>query len=120
MRVIKNDYILDWENNRQAEIVSLTSKGTIPVYHDAETKDTDELGLTMEDVAPLLMGQACGPTNNIEPAKKIVHDMVNLAIATLRANTHLVQPTPSFCCQARLQSTLVESSLFCSARCDLD
>ena len=31
MRVLKNPYIKDWEENRSDEIKSLTSKGVIPV-----------------------------------------------------------------------------------------
>lgn len=33
MRVVKNEYIMEWENNRAAEIKELTSKGIIPVVH---------------------------------------------------------------------------------------
>jgi len=95
MRVIKNDYNLDWENNRQQEIIALTSKGTIPIYHDAETKDMEEMGHTMDSIVPLLMGQACGPTNTIMPAKDIVEDMVNVAIATLRGQTSNIGTTPT-------------------------
>ena len=33
MRVLKNDYILDWENNRTDEIRDLTSKGILPAQN---------------------------------------------------------------------------------------
>lgn len=38
---------MDWENNRQAEIESLTKSGKLPI--ETETKDR-------EDIHPLLMG----------------------------------------------------------------
>ena len=37
LRVRNNEYINNWETNRQAEIKTLTAKGTIPVEHDFET-----------------------------------------------------------------------------------
>jgi len=38
LRVRKNDYIMDWEENRKDEITKLTNQGIIPVHHDIETK----------------------------------------------------------------------------------
>ena len=50
MRVLKNEYIEDWENNRSQEIKELTSKGIIPVKHDYESKmDAGEV-ITPEQV----------------------------------------------------------------------
>ncbi len=37
LRVRANEYIKNWEENRQAEMKALTDKGTIPVEHDFET-----------------------------------------------------------------------------------
>jgi NAD(P)H-dependent flavin oxidoreductase YrpB (nitropropane dioxygenase family) len=42
LRVRKNEYIANWEENRQAEMKTLTEKGTIPVEHDFETMGDGE------------------------------------------------------------------------------
>ena len=95
-QIVKNDYALDWENNRQQEIIDLTTKGTIPVYHDAENADSDGDG---EDklikFQPLLMGQACGPTMEIKPAKEIVLEMVSDAIKIFKGRAAAVTSTPA-------------------------
>lgn len=87
MRVLKNEYIEDWENNRSQEIKELTSKGIIPVKHDYESKmDAGEV-ITPEQVMsarPLLMGQAAGAIEDIKPARDIINEMMNDAIQTLR------------------------------------
>jgi hypothetical protein len=54
LRALKNPYILDWEQNRQAEIQELTSKGIVPLPYELdrlhqEGKLTDEI----EDSAAL-------------------------------------------------------------------
>jgi NAD(P)H-dependent flavin oxidoreductase YrpB (nitropropane dioxygenase family) len=41
LRVRTNDYIVNWEENRAAEIKELTGKGIIPVEHDFETLGDD-------------------------------------------------------------------------------
>jgi len=87
MRVLKNAYNMDWENNRAEEIKQLTSKGILPVYHDMAEKEKggEEVDFkTRMDMMPLLMGQAAGAVDEILPAKDIMDDMVNTAISTLR------------------------------------
>lgn len=42
LRVRNNEYINNWETNRQSEIKSLTESGTIPVEHDFETMGDGE------------------------------------------------------------------------------
>lgn len=42
LRVRNNEYINNWETNRQAEIKTLTEKGKIPVEHDFETMGDGE------------------------------------------------------------------------------
>lgn len=41
LRVRNNDYIQNWEANRQAEIKQLTESGHIPVEHDIESMGDD-------------------------------------------------------------------------------
>jgi len=95
MRVLKNDYIMKWENDRQNEIKELTSKGIIPVIHDMETKSASNEAITPEQMLagrPLLMGQCAGAVKDIKPAKQIVEEMVSEAIHSLRHATGLIAP----------------------------
>jgi NAD(P)H-dependent flavin oxidoreductase YrpB (nitropropane dioxygenase family) len=36
LRALRNPYIEDWENNRQAEIKELTSKGHVPLEYELD------------------------------------------------------------------------------------
>jgi NAD(P)H-dependent flavin oxidoreductase YrpB (nitropropane dioxygenase family) len=36
LRVLKNDYVVDWEENRREEIKDLTSQGILPALHDMD------------------------------------------------------------------------------------
>jgi len=86
LRVRKNNYILNWEENRKDEIKSLTSKGTIPVEHDIEELDkADKLDDdTMDAARPWLMGKVAAVVNDKKPAKAIVDEMVAEAVAQLK------------------------------------
>ncbi|KAJ3192786.1 hypothetical protein HK101_005960 [Irineochytrium annulatum] len=103
MRVLKTPYIMDWESNRQSEIKELTSKGVIPFSVDQEKRgDEDNF---MIEARPFLMGavsigfapdieqkghvltfyyQVAGAIQDIKPAKEIVDDMMNTAVAVLK------------------------------------
>jgi hypothetical protein len=53
LRVRSNEYIKNWEENRQAEIKTLTDKGTIPVEHDFETMGDDMSDEMMDNARPV-------------------------------------------------------------------
>ena len=62
MRVRKNDYIMDWEINRQPEIKELTSKGIIPYTVDVDSvkePTPEDLKKAMQS-RPWLMGNVAG------------------------------------------------------------
>ena len=84
-----NPYIKDWEENRQAEIKELTSKGKIPVEHEMDTNEdiSDEM---MDQARPFLMGKAAAVVNEKKSAKVIVDEMVNDAVAWLAKGNSLV------------------------------
>lgn len=90
MRIKKNDYVLDWEENRADEIKALTGKGIIPAVQEqqANLKSKKELSFkeTMDRV-PLLMGQAAGAITEVLPAKQIMEEMVDTCIAIFRRET---------------------------------
>ncbi|KAK0511241.1 hypothetical protein JMJ35_005814 [Cladonia borealis] len=89
LRVRMNPYIKDWEENRQAEIKELTSKGKIPVEHEMDTNEdiSDEM---MDQARPFLMGKAAAVVNEKKSAKVIVDEMVNDAVAWLAKGNSLV------------------------------
>eukprot|EP01094_Clydonella_sp_ATCC50884_P019545 TRINITY_DN3848_c0_g1_i1.p2 TRINITY_DN3848_c0_g1~~TRINITY_DN3848_c0_g1_i1.p2 ORF type:complete len:368 (+),score=150.89 TRINITY_DN3848_c0_g1_i1:28-1104(+) len=95
MRVLKTDYIMNWENHRQQEIRNLTSQGLIPAQHEYDTKvangeEIDPVELMMN--MPLLMGQVAAQVKEIKPAKEIVEEMVSQAVEVLKDRSSLITP----------------------------
>ncbi|KAI5838001.1 2-nitropropane dioxygenase [Morchella snyderi] len=86
LRVRKNAYISNWEENRKDEIKTLTSKGVIPVEYDIEELDkADKLDDdTMDNARPWLMGKVAAVVNDKKPAKEIVEEMVAEAVIMLK------------------------------------
>ncbi|KAK4125949.1 2-nitropropane dioxygenase-like protein [Parathielavia appendiculata] len=103
LRVRKNPYIMNWEEERQAEIKELTSKGKLPYEADLDRVMNGELDATaiktstgttsQEDVdpedlldqfRPHLMGQCAAVVNEKKPAKEIVDEFINDAVASLK------------------------------------
>ena len=89
LRVRNNEYIRNWEENRQGEIKQLTESGKIPVEHDMDTKEdiTDE---EMDMARPFLMGQAAAVVNERKSAKAIVDEMVTDAVNWLAKGQGMV------------------------------
>lgn len=114
LRVRNNEYIRNWEENRQAEIKTLTDKGVIPVCvdpvqylflieqvqkltchlpqveHDFEEKGDDLSDEDMENARPFLMGKAAAVVNEKKSARAIVDEFVNDAVAELRKGNALI------------------------------
>jgi len=74
LRVRKTPFIMDWEENKQAEIKKLTSQGTLPV------------GMEPEDPSnrPFLIGKTAAVIHDVKPAKAIVDEMVAEAVQSLK------------------------------------
>ena len=83
LRVRKNPYIEDWEENRQAEIKDLTSRGVIPVENDLEKLGDDIDDDTMDQARPFLMGKVAAVVNEKKSAKEVVDEMVSDAVEWL-------------------------------------
>ncbi|KAK4937980.1 hypothetical protein LTR10_021469 [Elasticomyces elasticus] len=90
LRVRNNAYISNWEENRQAEIKTLTSKGVIPVEHDFEEKGDDLTDEDMENARPFLMGKAAAVVNEKKSARDIVDELVNDAVKALQVGNSLI------------------------------
>jgi len=96
MRVLKTPFNADWEEHRQNEIRELQSRGIIPVKHYEESVKKGEVPMPSSElimqIRPWLMGQAAGAIKDVRPAAEIMRDMVNEAVAVIRAQTLKVQP----------------------------
>ena len=93
MRVLKTPYIMDWQENRSAEIKQLTSQGILPAGHDQKLNEDKYATLPLKErmgMRPLLMGSCVGAIDDIKPAKDIVEEMVTQAVALLEAGAGMV------------------------------
>eukprot|EP01126_Amoeba_proteus_P062621 TRINITY_DN8541_c0_g1_i1.p1 TRINITY_DN8541_c0_g1~~TRINITY_DN8541_c0_g1_i1.p1 ORF type:complete len:374 (-),score=69.50 TRINITY_DN8541_c0_g1_i1:118-1128(-) len=96
MRVLKNEYIMDWEDNRKKEMLALTGKGVLPYQHDINEAQKDPSSMTREKMTkamewrPLLMGQVVGAIDDIKPAAVIIEEMMQEAVETIRRMNGLV------------------------------
>jgi NAD(P)H-dependent flavin oxidoreductase YrpB (nitropropane dioxygenase family) len=104
MRVRKNPYIVNWAEERAQEIKDLTSNGKLPFEADLDklmAGDAEKLaalkstaGVTVNDdedpeevldqFRPFLMGQCAAVVNDNKPAKAIVDEFVNDAVAVIK------------------------------------
>ncbi|KAI0972653.1 NPD-domain-containing protein [Xylaria arbuscula] len=105
LRVRTNAYIENWENERQAELKELTSKGILPYEADldkiangtGEGSGSSEDGGSEEDVddlmdqfRPYLMGKCAALVNESKSARAVVDEFVDDASAALKAGSQLV------------------------------
>ncbi|EPS28800.1 hypothetical protein POX_f07877 [Penicillium oxalicum] len=90
MRVRKNAYITNWEENRQDEIKKLTAQGIIPVEHDFENLPDDVDDETLDNARPFLMGKVAAVVNEKKSAKAIVDELVTDAAALIKKGNQMV------------------------------
>ncbi|CAI7652828.1 hypothetical protein PCG10_006528 [Penicillium crustosum] len=90
LRVRKNPYIVNWEENRHEEIKQLTSKGIIPVEHDMENLPDDVDDDTLDNARPFLMGKVAAVVNEKKSAKAIVDELVGDAAVLLQKGNKMV------------------------------
>jgi len=91
MRILKTEYVKDWEDNRRVEIKELSEKGIVPIQNEIDKFEkkvkSGEVQMPsakeMMERRPWLMGQCAGAISDIKPAKQIVDEMVAEAIAHL-------------------------------------
>ncbi|KAK9458172.1 2-nitropropane dioxygenase [Dipodascopsis uninucleata] len=94
LRIIKNPYVLDWENNRIGEIKKLTSEGKIPVEWEMEQyeKNGKKFPEKFEDYTfPYLMGEVSAVVKEVKPAKAIVDEMVTEAEQQLQLASKMLK-----------------------------
>lgn len=91
LRVRKNPYIENWEENRQQEIKDLTSRGKIPIEYDMERLGDDIDDDTLDNARPFLMGKVAAVVNEKKPAKQIIDEMVSEAVQWIQTgNSYIV------------------------------
>ncbi|CAM1511524.1 Fc.00g090370.m01.CDS01 [Cosmosporella sp. VM-42] len=101
MRVRNNEYINDWETNRQAEMKELAAKGTIPYEADldkimgaSESEGDDNASEIDEDALdkyrPYLMGKCAAVVNEQKPAKAVVDEFVDDAVSWLQRGNKMI------------------------------
>jgi len=86
LRLRRNEYVDDWNNNRQDEMKHLLSQGKIP--HDHELEQHPEISASTR---MWLMGSVAGLIHDIKPAQQIVDSMVAEAAALLDRGRRMVQ-----------------------------
>jgi hypothetical protein len=80
--------IMNWEENRQAEIRELTAKGVLPMAKQREEDEGKEMSFQDQmDRRPRLRGPGAGAMGSVLSAKDIMEEMVSSAIAILRSTT---------------------------------
>ncbi len=103
LRVRKNPYIENWENERQAEIKELTAKGILPYEADLEkaskegpSSDSGDGNASEEDIEdimdqyrPILMGKCAALVNEQKSAKEVVDEFVNDATEALQKGSKM-------------------------------
>lgn len=87
MRLMKNSYVVDAEENHAKEIKDFADRGIIYMHGDSKRRleAGEEWSVEQQmEARPQLMGQASAAIHAIEPASKIIDEMVSGALATLR------------------------------------
>lgn len=83
MRVLKDEYNVEWEEKRRVEMHELQNKGVIPVL-------SEDVLEKQAKFRPLLLGQAIGGVKDQLPAAVILNNMVQQAAEILTKNNGLV------------------------------
>lgn len=115
LRVRNNDYINDWETNRQQEMKDLVAKGTIPYEADldkylgggeggeggehrgiesnnaaAEADDDDDYDDPLEQFRPFLMGKCAAVVNEQKSARAVVDKLVDDAVKWIKTGQKMI------------------------------
>lgn len=90
LRLIPNEYVKKWEREPE-KIKAMCDKGVVPLVDDLKNCSNDEEKRRGAfDAINSLAGQAAGGVQTIEPASKIVKDLVMQATSMLQHNAKLL------------------------------
>jgi NAD(P)H-dependent flavin oxidoreductase YrpB (nitropropane dioxygenase family) len=90
LRVRTNDYVRNWEENRQSDLKELIAEGTVPVEHDLDTMADDLSDETIDHTRPFMMGKAAAVVNEEKSARDIVDEFVSQAVACFNQGNMLL------------------------------
>eukprot|EP00931_Biecheleriopsis_adriatica_P090735 TRINITY_DN64669_c0_g1_i1.p1 TRINITY_DN64669_c0_g1~~TRINITY_DN64669_c0_g1_i1.p1 ORF type:complete len:354 (+),score=75.36 TRINITY_DN64669_c0_g1_i1:32-1093(+) len=91
LRLIPNSWVKSWEKD-PARIKEFCDKGIVPLEHEMKSGggEDDETRKGVFDAINSLAGQAVGGIKTVEPAKKIVDDMIAEAVTMLQMNASML------------------------------
>jgi len=90
LRLIPNDWVKSWEKV-PARIQELCDKGETPLEHDMREAGEDaKTRIAVFEAINSLAGQAAGGVHAVEPARKIVEDMVAEAAGMIRGSAGML------------------------------
>eukprot|EP00041_Stephanoeca_diplocostata_P014459 m.262943 g.262943 ORF g.262943 m.262943 type:complete len:356 (-) comp19705_c0_seq1:464-1531(-) len=92
MRVLKTEYILDWEVNRREEAARLLTAGQRPHKTELIRREHTDDPLDFSSTYPVIFGQSCGGVINVQPAAEIMDHMMTDAVAILKHNHAAIVP----------------------------
>ena len=100
LRTLVTPYVRDWHEHRKREIEESCARGEVPFMVDARALQASETGdvrvgpnrieFGIGSAMPLLMGQAAGAIDKVEPAATILHNMVRDAMDIVRAKAAMI------------------------------
>lgn len=88
LRLIPNDWVKEWEKHPK-KIQDLCDSGVVPLELELKSND-DSKRRSVFDAINSLAGQAVGGIHAVEPARKIVEDMVADAVSIMRGNAAML------------------------------
>jgi NAD(P)H-dependent flavin oxidoreductase YrpB (nitropropane dioxygenase family) len=89
LRLIPNDWVKSWE--KSGKIQEYCDKGIVPLEHDIKNHGDDEaVRKGVFDSINSLAGQAAGGVFSVEPAQKIVDDMIAGAKNIMQTNASML------------------------------
>jgi NAD(P)H-dependent flavin oxidoreductase YrpB (nitropropane dioxygenase family) len=91
LRMIPNKWVKEWEAQPQ-KIAEYCEKGVVPMEHDMKTRtEEDEVRKGIFGAINSLAGQAVGGIHSVEPAAKIIDDMMAGAVEMLQGNASMIR-----------------------------
>jgi len=90
-RVFKSPFVLEWEHQRQDEILEMTSRGKVPYKEILDKAIRDGTPISIAETGAYSFGQCCGGIHEIKPANQIVRDLVRGAVDVMKRNYNIVQ-----------------------------
>lgn len=91
LRMIPNEYVKDWEAQPQ-KVAEMCAQGLVPMENDMKTRGQEDAEVRKGIFGAInsLAGQAVGGIHSVEPAAKIIDDMMEGAVAMLQSNASMV------------------------------